>query len=64
MPLITASGPALDVDRKRKLADGLTKVAADVYHLPAEAIIVVVQENPPENVAVGGVLIADRKRKP
>ena len=63
MPLICISGPVTDVERKRKLADGLTRVAAEAYGLPADTIIVVIQENPPENVARGGVLLADRQRK-
>jgi len=64
MPLINVSGPATDVGRKRKLAEGLTKVAAEAYGLPPDAVIVIIQENPPENVALGGVLIADRHREP
>ena len=63
MPLINVSGPAIDTDRKRKLADGLTKVAVEVYGLSPDAIIVTIQENPPENVARGGVLIVDRHSK-
>jgi len=63
MPLINVSGPAIGTDRKRKLAEGLTKVAAEAYGLPADAIIVIIQENPPENVATGGVLVADRHRE-
>ena len=64
MPMITVSGPAIDVDRKRKLAEGLTKVAAEVYGLPAQAFVVLIQENPPENVGLGGVLLVDRHPQP
>ncbi len=64
MPLITVSGPPSDIECKRKLADGLTKVAAEAYGLPADTIIVIIQENPPENVARSGVLLADRHAKP
>lgn len=63
MPIITASGPALDVESKRKLAEGLARVAAEVYRRPAEQIIVIIRENPPENVAIGGTLVADRSRE-
>lgn len=61
MPIVTASGPHLTVEQKRQLADGLTKVASEVYGHPAEHIIVVIRENPPENVAIGGKLVADRR---
>jgi 4-oxalocrotonate tautomerase len=64
MPTITVSGPASDIDRKRKLVEGLTKTAAEVFGLPADAIVVIIQENPPENVARGGVLLVDRQARP
>lgn len=64
MPLITISGPVAQIERKRKLAEGLTRVAAEAYGLPPDTIIVIIQENPQENVARGGVLLVDRQRKP
>jgi len=33
----------------------------DVYQRPAGHIIVIVQENPPENISIGGTLVADRQ---
>jgi 4-oxalocrotonate tautomerase len=60
MPLITVSGPALDVERKRDLARGLTEVASKAYGHPPGHIIVTIQETPPENVSIGGELVADR----
>ena len=60
MPIVTVSGPQLSVEQKRKMAEGLTEVAAEVYGRPQSQIIVVINENPPENVAVGGRLVADR----
>jgi 4-oxalocrotonate tautomerase family enzyme len=64
MPTVTVSGPVIDVECKRKLADGLTKVAADAYRMPRDAIIVLIQEVPAENVGIGGCLLCDRKRQP
>ena len=61
MPIITVSGPALEVERKRELARALTKAASETYRRPPEHIIVVIHENPPENVAIGGKLVADRQ---
>jgi len=63
MPMITVSGPATDVAQKRKLVEGLTKAATEAYGLPADTIVVIIQENPPENVARGGVLLTDRQPK-
>ena len=61
MPIVTVSGPRIDVDQKRRLADGVTKVMCEVYGRPADQIIVIIRENPPENVAIGGKLVADRR---
>ena len=61
MPIVNVSGPALDVAKKRDLTRRLTEVMCDVYQRPAGHIIVIVQENPPENISIGGVLIADRR---
>lgn len=64
MPTITVSGPPLDIQHKREMARGLTDVASKVYGRPPEHIIVIIHENPPENVSIGGTLVADRRPKP
>ncbi len=35
-------GPPSDVDRQRRLAQGLTKVATEAYGLPPDAVIVII----------------------
>ncbi|RKY04878.1 4-oxalocrotonate tautomerase [Candidatus Poribacteria bacterium] len=60
MPLIIVEGPKIESERKRELAKKLTDVASEVYGIDREHIIVLIKENPPENVGVGGQLIADR----
>lgn len=62
MPIITIEGPAIpDMSVRRKLVEELTQAAVTAYGMPAEKIIVAIREVSPEQVAVGGVLIADRK---
>ena len=61
MPIVTVSGPHLEVEQKRKMAKGLTEVAAEVYGRPPGQIIVLIKENEPENVSIGGTLVADRE---
>lgn len=62
MPTITVEGPIVkDVQKKRDLARRLTDVAVEVYGI--KHITVLIKENPPENVAAGGVLIADLHKK-
>lgn len=60
MPIITLDGPALSLEKKRALAHELTSLAARAYDLPASTIIIMLRENTPDQVAVGGTLIADR----
>jgi 4-oxalocrotonate tautomerase len=59
MPNIMVDGPPLDVDKKRVMAKEMTDSAAKAYGLPAAAFVVVIKENPPENVSVGGCLLCD-----
>jgi len=63
MPIITASGPHLTTEQKRTLAEKLTDAACAVYDRPREMIIVIIRENDPENVAIGGVTVAERQAK-
>jgi len=62
MPTIMVEGPPMDIERKRQLVKKLAAAAAEVYRI--EHITVIIRENPPENVGVGGQLLADRKRGP
>lgn len=61
MPLIQVDGPPIDVEKKRRLVKELTEVAVRIYEI--EDIIVLIRENPPENVGVNGELIADKHRE-
>jgi len=61
MPIITLEGPPIPEKAVRRiLVEELTRSAAKAYGLPEEKIIVLVRENAPDQVAVGGVLLADR----
>jgi 4-oxalocrotonate tautomerase len=62
MPIINLDGPPIDdLDVRRTLVAELTAAAAKAYAMPAEKIIVLIRENTPQQVAVGGTLIADRR---
>jgi len=63
MPNITVEGPPIkELDRKRTLVGEITEAATKAYGLPKDVIVVVIKENPPENVAVGGTLLVDRRK--
>ena len=61
MPIITIEGPPIvDMATRRTLTEELTRSAAEAYAMPKEKIIVLIRENRPDQVAVGGELISDR----
>lgn len=63
MPQIIVEGPRIEnLEKKRKLAADLTEAAIQAFDLPKEVFVVLIKENLPENVAVGGQLIVDRKK--
>jgi len=61
MPIITMVISNLDVEKKRSLAKGLTKVGSEVTGIPQDKFIVIIDEHSRENIASGGTLLADRK---
>lgn len=63
MPNITIEGPILDaLEKKRALVKEITDSVENAYGIPREHIVVTIKEMMPENVGVGGVLIADRRK--
>ena len=60
MPTVQIDGPPASVEKKRILVEKLTAAASEVYELAAEKIVVLIRENHPENVGVGGELLLDR----
>ena len=60
MPIIRIDGPKVtDIDKKRLFVKEVTTSAGKLYGLPESIIVVLLQENSPDNVASGGQLICD-----
>ena len=63
MPNITIDGPPLkDIESKRKLIELMTEAASEVYGIRKEAFVVLIRENTPDNVGIGGKLLVDRTK--
>ncbi len=61
MPTVTVEGPVVEsLDTKRTLVKEMTAAASKAYGLPEKIIVVLIKENPPENVGTGGQLLIDR----
>lgn len=54
-------GPPLSLSKKRELVSAITDIISRSYEWPAERVIVILHENPDENVARGGILLSDKK---
>ena len=62
MPNVVIDGPKIDVKIKRTLVKEITDALEKAYKLPREVYVVLIKENKPENVGVGGTLIIDRRK--
>ena len=61
MPILTVEGPAVaDLEKKRKFVAETSRAAAELFSMPVESIVVILKENDPSNVGVGGTLVSDR----
>ena len=62
MPVITIAGNnGISVEKKREMVKNVSKVVADAYDLPIEAITVLVQAYGKESIGVAGELLSDRE---
>ena len=61
MPVVTIYGnPGISVDEKREMVKKVSETVAEAYKLPIEAITILIEELPAENVGVAGGLLSDR----
>ena len=63
MPSANIEGPKIaDVEKKRVLVRDITDALEKAYNLPRKVYVVLIKENPPENVGVGGELVIDKRK--
>ena len=63
MPTIRFDGPHLSKEQKAELVRDFTEAAAKVTGIRKEAFVVMIRENDPENVGVGGELLVERLKR-
>ena len=62
MPVITIAGnEGISIEKKREMVKKVSEAVAEAYDLPIEAITVLVQPYPADDVGVAGGLLSDRK---
>ena len=63
MPNITIDGPKIEsIETKRVLVKEITDSIENAYKIPRDHIVVVINEQLPENVGIAGKLISDMRR--
>jgi len=63
MPTIRIDITTLTKEQKAELAARLTRTAHEVLpHIPESAFTIYIKENSPDNIALGGTLLSDRKK--
>ncbi|GFZ30165.1 4-oxalocrotonate tautomerase [Clostridium zeae] len=60
MPVITLEAGKLNKEQKSQLVKEFTNTASKIMNVPEQAFIVLIKENEPENIGVGGQLLAKR----
>lgn len=60
MPVVSIVTNPLDMKQKRELIAGVTDVCCRVMQLPAEKIVVILDEKPADAIGIAGMLLADR----
>jgi len=61
MPKVTIEGPKIDnLEIEKVLIEEIADVSEKAYSLPRQTYIVLIKENLPENVSVGGQLISEK----
>ncbi|MFJ9898414.1 4-oxalocrotonate tautomerase DmpI [Streptomyces sp. NPDC091280] len=60
MPAVTIQQGPRDVELKRKLIEKVTDAFVEIYRIPAETVMVFIEETPTDSFGVGGKLAADK----
>ncbi|MCJ7805972.1 MAG: tautomerase family protein [Clostridia bacterium] len=63
MPTIFFYGPVLEVEKKRELIRSFTEAASQATGIDKSAFVVYLRKSSPDEVGVGGELLADRQKK-
>lgn len=63
MPTIFFYGPVLEVEKKRELIRSFTEAASQATGIDKSVFVVYLRKSSPDEVGVGGELLADRRKK-
>jgi 4-oxalocrotonate tautomerase len=61
MPVITVEGAKLRAEQKKLLIESLTKVASAIMEVSEKNYIVLIKENDPDSIGLGGKVLSSLK---
>jgi len=60
MPVVTVDGPVnATKEQKKEIIEKVSKIVADIYGMPVEAITVIIRGTHPDDVGVGGKQLSE-----
>ncbi|MBC7347421.1 MAG: tautomerase family protein [Clostridia bacterium] len=60
MPVIQIDAGRMSKEQKTELIKAFTESASRILNIPERAFVVLIRENPEDNVGIGGTPLADR----
>ncbi|MGB9860071.1 MAG: 4-oxalocrotonate tautomerase DmpI [Moorellaceae bacterium] len=54
MPVIQLDAGPMSKEKKAELIKAFTEAASSILGIPSQAFVVIIRENPPDNVGTGG----------
>jgi 4-oxalocrotonate tautomerase len=63
VPFIQVDAGPITKEKKTELIKALTDAASSILDIPTEAFSVIIRENNPDNIGVGGIPLAEKLKK-
>lgn len=62
MPVIQIDVGKISKEQKTELIKAFTEKASSILNIPEQAFVVLIRENPEDNVGIGGIPLAERNK--
>lgn len=59
MPVIQIDAGSMSKEKKADLIKALTDTASSILGIPTQAFVVIIRENPPDNIGTGGKQLSE-----
>jgi len=62
MPVIQIDVGKISKEQKTELIKAFTEKASSILNIPEKSFVVLIRENPEDNVGIGGIPLAERNK--